>query len=273
MTFASRRLRLVSIAALLAALLAWLNWLYDLSLRDASFFSGWLLFGGMVFLTLYNIRKKLPFLPLLSSSFWLQLHIYSGLLVLVAFLLHTAARPPQGLFETALWALFLTVALSGVAGLLLSRTLPNRIRERGQRVNFERIPRLRAELGREVEGLAMQLVTESGSSTIASYHAGRLQSYFQGPRNFVAHLRGKLDPFNKVRGEIESLRRYLNDQEREILDEIRTRVLLKNVLDRQFALQSVLKGWLFVHIALTYALLLVSLCHMILAYAFATGTI
>ena len=43
MTFASRALRNVAVTVVLVAGLAWVERLYDLALRDASFLSGWLL--------------------------------------------------------------------------------------------------------------------------------------------------------------------------------------------------------------------------------------
>ena len=119
----------------------------------------------------------------------------------------------------------------------------------------------------------MRSVTESGSNTIASYYTGRLHGFFQGPRNFLAHLRGTLEPSNKLHEELASLRRYLNAEEQAILEDIEARVRLKDDLDRQFALQSVLKGWLFIHIPLTYLVLLLSLYHIVLVYAFTKGTL
>ena len=70
---------------------------------------------------------------------------------------------------------------------------------------------------------------------------------------------------------VQSQRRYLNAEGREILDEIEWRVVAKNNLDRQFALQWLLKGWLFVHIPLTYSLILVAVVHAVLVYAFGGG--
>ncbi len=65
--------------------------------------------------------------------------------------------------------------------------------------------------------------------------------------------------------------RYLNDKEREILDQITELVEAKYNLDYRYALQSVLKRWLFLHIPLTYGLLIVSVLHAILANAFFGG--
>jgi hypothetical protein len=45
----------------------------------------------------------------------------------------------------------------------------------------------------------------------------------------------------------------------------------KDGLDYHHALQLTLKLWLFVHIPLTYSLLIFSLVHLVLVYAFAGG--
>ena len=73
--------------------------------------------------------------------------------------------------------------------------------------------------------------------------------------------------------EIDGQKRYLNREGRELLEEIAWRVEAKDNLDRQHALQLLLKAWLFVHIPLTYSLILVALVHLMLVYAFDGGTL
>ncbi len=272
MTFASRALRNVAVTVVLAAGLVWVDRLYDLSLRDASFLSGWLLVVGVGLLALYNVRKKFPFLPLIDASSWLQAHIYTGWLVIALFLLHTSFRLPNGALEIALWLLFVVVAGSGLVGLALSRTLPDRLRRHGERIIFERIPTFRAELAREVEVIAMRSVTEASSNTIAQYYVTHLQPFFHGPRNMIGHLTGSNEALLRMSREIKSLEQYLNKEGREILDEIEWRVIAKDNLDHQHALQWLLKCWLFVHIPLTYSLILVAAAHAVLVYAFGGGT-
>ncbi len=271
MTFASRALRNVAVTVVLVAGLVWVDRLYDLALRDAPFLSGWLLVVGVGLLALYNVRKKFPFLPLIDASLWLQVHIYTGWLVIALFLLHTSFRLPNGALEIALWLLFVVVAGSGLVGLALSRTLPNRLRGHGERIIFERIPAFRAELAREVEELAMRSVTETSSNTIAQYYVTHLQPYFCDPRNFIGHVTGSNEGLLRMSRKIKSLEQYLNKEGREILDEIEWRVIAKDNLDHQHALQWLLKCWLFVHIPLTYSLILVAVAHAVLVYAFGGG--
>jgi hypothetical protein len=149
--------------------------------------------------------------------------------------------------------------------------VPERLGRHGERIVFERIPVFRAQLTREVEALATRSVTELSSTAIADYYARRLQPFFRRARNRSAHLIGYNAPAQAMVREIAGIKRYLDDAGREILDDIEARVLAKNNLDYQETWQLVLKGWLFVHIPLTYSLLLVMVVHVLLAYGFSMG--
>ncbi len=272
-TYLSRRLWNFAITGLLAVALVSVTVVYDISLRDPSFLTGWLLAGGIAFLAIYNTRKKLPFLPLGRSAVWLQAHIYVGLLVVLVFLLHTSFAVPNGPVEVSLWVLFVAVAGSGLIGIALSRALARFLHLRGERVIFERIPVFRARLAEEVRDLAQKSVSDIASTTIAQYYATRLHDYFRGPQHFFAHLRRSEDPLLRMQREIKSLERYLDERGKDILAEIESRVVAKNNLDFQYALQLVLKLWLFVHIPLTYGLILIAVVHMVLVFAFSAGTL
>src|ERR1051325_10724014 len=87
----------------LVAVLAGSYWILDAaltnSLRRPAHASGLVLLGVILLLTLFNARKKLPFLPLLKASTWLQVHIYAGLFSMVLFLFHVGFKMPQGTLE------------------------------------------------------------------------------------------------------------------------------------------------------------------------------
>src|SRR5947209_6018170 len=74
-----------------------------------AYLSGWVLFAVMLALTFYNARKKLSFLPLLTSEGWLQFHIYAALLTAVLFAVHVSYKIPTGWFEGALAWLYILV--------------------------------------------------------------------------------------------------------------------------------------------------------------------
>ena len=236
-----------------------------------SFLTGWILFALMLALTFYNGRKKLPFLPLLSSEAWLQFHIYAGLLTGVLFVVHISYHMPTGWFQNVLAWLYLLVMLSGFFGLFISRALPKRLTTRGGEVLFERIPAIRRGLQERAETLALKSISEAKSATIADFYSRELKGFFETQRNFGLHLLEVSSPANRVLNRIKDLNRYLNEQERSVIDQIALLVRQKDGLDYHHALQLVLKTWLFVHIPLTYSLLVFTLAHIILVFAFSGG--
>ena len=68
--------------------------------------------------------------------------------------------------------------------------------------------------------------------------------------------------------ECDALERYLGVQERVILKKLELLIEKKDDVDYQYAGQAALKYWLFAHVPLTYSLLLVSLLHGVVIYAF-----
>jgi hypothetical protein len=225
----------------------------------------------MLLLASFNLRKKLPILRLGSSSGWTQVHIYAGLLSLVLFFVHLGFALPNGRLEVMTAILFALVALSGVLGLWLSRSLPARLTRRGENILFERIPAFRAHLRAEVEELVGRAVAEHGSSILPQFYNASLRSYFAGPRNFAAHILESRRPYHHLTERMGALERYLNNEERAILARVADRVSTKNNLDYQYAGQALLKYWLFIHIPLTYGLLFCVLAHALTVYVFMGG--
>ncbi len=260
---------------------------YSVSLFRSQYISGWALFLSVLFLALYNLRKKLSFIPLGTSSAWLQIHLLVGWLTIVFFLLHIEFRVPNGFLDVILSLFYVLVAGSGIFGLWISRGFAPRLtrfgseshgsletdrRKIGEEVIFERIPQLSRSLGEEARALALRSVGEAKSTTISDYYADRLMPYFQKPRNFWLHLIESSRPLQVMLNEIHVLRRYLNEKEQEIFDELADFIQQKNELDYQYAHQAMLKRWLFFHIPFTYAMLIFALLHLIVVYAFSGGT-
>lgn len=271
-SLARRRLRNGTVTLLLLAALAATVYLRQLTLHDTSYLTGWLLIAAFLVLAGYNLRKKLPFLPLASSASWLQLHLYLGLASAVLFLLHTGWTWPGGTFEITLWTLTVGLFVTGLLGLALSRLTPSAITWHGERVIFERIPRLRRQLAEEVEQLATRSVEETASGTIASYYADTLKPYFDRPRHRWYHLLRSKRPVRQLCRQIRTLERYLSEPGRRTLKDIEDAVLAKDNLDFQETWQGLLKGWLFLHIPLTYAVLVAVPLHVVLVYAFGADT-
>jgi len=239
------------------------------TLVHENFVTGWLLTGAIALLAAYNLRRNLPFLPLGSSSDWLQLHVYLGLLGVVLFLLHVGMEVPNGPMELGLAAIYGLVAGSGVIGLIMARSVPERLSRRGEEVLYDRIPKFRRQLMDRAEALALRAVEETGSTTIADYYTDRLRPFFDGPRNYLGHVLEISRSRHHLLDEMRDLERYLNDNETAILREIADLTRAKDDLDYHYALQSMMKRWQFVHVPLSFALIIFVLLHMVIVYAFA----
>jgi hypothetical protein len=240
-------------------------------LTRLAYLTGWVLLAVILVLTIFNARKKLPFLPLFSAESWLQFHIYAGLITGVLFAVHISYRWPTGWFEGVLAWLYALVMLSGLYGLFLSRTIPKRLNTRGGEVLFERIPAIRRALADRAEALALISVADAKSTTIADFYARELKEFFSGTRNLILHYLEVRSPVQRLMNQIDDLNRYLSATERATLAEIAELVRQKDGLDYHYALQLSLKLWLFTHIPLTYSLLLWTLAHVVIVFAFSGG--
>ena len=235
------------------------------------YITGWALLALMLVLTGYNARKKLPFLPLLKSSTWLQIHLYLGLFTGLAFILHLQWRWPGGVFEALLSALFVGVTLSGIVGWWISRTLPKRLTTAGGEVPYERIPVIRRALREEAEALVLGAIPTAKATTLADFYTGRLAAFFDGPANFRAHALGSRRPLATLLDDFIEVDRFLGPAEKETSAKLAALVRQKDALDFHRTAQLLLKSWLFVHIPLTYGLLVFSFVHIVLVYAFSGG--
>lgn len=271
MRFSHQRWFGLTVFLILSVGILWLQLQYAGKIAHLAYLSGWALLGVFLLLTVYNGRKKLSFLPLLTSEQWLQFHIYAGLLTGVLFVVHISFRMPSGWFQGVLAWLYILVMASGFFGLYISRAIPKRLTTRGGEVVFERIPAVRHNLEQQAQALALQSVSESKSSTIADFYMRELKVFFNGPRNASYHLSENDGPVNRILTKINDVNRYLNDQERATLEKIATLVRQKDGLDYHYAHQLLLKVWLFSHIPLTYCLLLFTAAHIVLVFAFAGG--
>tara|TARA_R110002012_G_scaffold61258_2_gene160692 strand:- start:869 stop:1702 length:834 start_codon:yes stop_codon:yes gene_type:complete len=270
--FTRRRLRNGTITALAAALLIAVHHLAETALHDTRFVTGWTLILLIAGLALFDLRRRIPVLPLGDASSWEQVHIYAGWLTVVVFLTHTGFGLPDGPFEIALWVPFVAVTISGTVGIWLNRVLPRRMRDHGARELYDRIAARRAEIAAEAKSLAVASASDTGSVTIADYYQKELSAYFQGPRNALSHLTGYHGHLHRQIEQIHSLHRYVDVGGRAILDRLCELVEAKDDLDYQYAAQSALRLWLFVHVPLAHGLLVLMVVHAVLAYAFKVGS-
>jgi hypothetical protein len=260
-------LSLLTLAACLGLALALPR--LEAALPRLVYLSGWALLALCLFLTLYNARKKLPFLPLGSSRLWLQLHAYAGLFTGALFLVHCRFRVPGGPFNLALAAAFLAVTFSGIFGWWLSRVIPRRLTSAGGEVPYERIPAVRRDLRQRAERAVLAAVPEAQAATLADFYARELAPVFAAPPRFFPHLLGSRVALNNHLAALAEVGRYLGPAEQARAAELGELLRARHVVDFHYANQLLLKAWLFAHVPLTYALLLLTAVHILLVHAYA----
>jgi hypothetical protein len=265
---ARRRIQNAALFAVLAMVAIVANQVLDVLHYRTPFFSGWYLLGLIVVLALYNVRKKLALFPVGTSAGWLQFHLYAGVMTSVVFALHVGLRIPDGVFERMLAVFYLGTFTSGVVGLILSRAFPARITSRGEEVLFERIPVFLKQLRDDVEKVVFTCVEQTETTAIPELYLSHLKPFFEKPRNTFWHLVHSGRPRQRLLMEIRRQQRFLSEDERQAIDQITDRVRTKDDLDYQYALQGTLKVWLFVHIPLTYGLLVMSVFHGLAVYGY-----
>ena len=163
--------------------------------------------------------------------------------------------------------MFILLAGSGVVGIYLTRTIPKNLAGRGGEVIFERIPIFVRQLREQAEALVVESVQFNDSTIIADFYQSRLAGYMAAPRKLIMVDRLR----DQYQRELRALHRYLSDEEREVAEKLSNVLNIKDGADFHYGRQGLLKAWLFVHIPLTYAVLLFAATHVLLVHAFRGG--
>ena len=259
--------------------LFWLVWIYGNGLRDPRYLDGWVLAGGMILQLYFHFAVKTARLSPKSAMRWRKVHIFVGYLLIAAFISHSDFSLPDTGFEWALWAGFVLVTLSGIFGTYLAWSLQAK-RGIDERAGDDHIAARRAELAQAVQAVVAMTDPAAAAAVLPTppYHAwimdlytNHLRDFFQGQGNVIAHLIGSQRPLKRLTEEIDNLSRYVDKQAQEKLEAIKTLAVEKDRLDFARVHLGLTKGWLFVHVPVTYSLIVLSLLHVLVVYAFSSG--
>ncbi|MFZ1103125.1 MAG: hypothetical protein WAN86_09855 [Hyphomicrobiaceae bacterium] len=259
--------------------LFWLVWIYGNGLRDPRYLDGWVLAGGMGLQLYFHIAIKTATLSPKAAARWRKIHIFLGYLLIAVFIFHSDFSLPDTGFEWALWASFVLVTLSGIFGTYLAWSLHKWSID--EYISYDRVPTRRAELARDVQAAvakadpaaaAIALPAPPHDAWIMDLYATHLRDFFQGQRNFTAHLIGSQRPLKRLSDEIDNLSRYVDPRSQEKLAAIKNLVIEKDRLDFARVYLGLAKGWLFVHVPVTYALIVLTVLHVLVVYAFSSRT-
>lgn len=273
------RITPILLIAMVAGALLWLVWIYGSGLRDPRYFDGWVLAGAMGLQLGFHIAMATGRLAPKSAMRWKRLHIYIGYILIAAFVSHSDFTLPDTAFEWALWSGFVAVTLSGIWGTYLAWFIKAR-RRNDEEVSYDRIPSLRTALAHEVESVVARIDPNAPQlalpglphdAWIADLYATRLKTFFESSHNASAHFFGSQRPLRRLTDEIDSLAAYVDQHGREKLADIKSLVIEKDRLDFLSVFLGLNRIWLLVHVPVTYALIVLSVVHILVVYAFSSG--
>lgn len=238
-------------------------------------------FGFMVFVTLLSLRKKFPIWRIGRAQTWMRGHLWLGALSLPMILLHAGFLFGHGLTSVLMW-LFIVVYASGVYGAWLQHTLPRRIlHDVPMETIYEQIDHVRAQLLDEADTVVADATgrlevsvppAASGATMLATvmridadvtaplreFYLKEIRPFVQAPTRShpLANEASAAGRFQKLRPLLPaSLHQAISDLE-SICEEERQ-------LMRQQRMHGVLHAWLLVHVPLSFALMALSIAHII----------
>jgi hypothetical protein len=251
-------------------------------------------FAAMTIVTLLALRKKFPIWRIGRAQAWMRAHLWLGALSLPLVLLHAGFLLGHGLTSVLMW-LFAVVYVSGFFGAFLQHTMPRRLaRSVPMETIYDQIGHVRRQLVREgdtvVAGASgkleisvaarpgpLEAAAGAAESTLASvmrvaaddgaalreFYTREMRPFLERPSRhhslanptLAAASFGKLRPlvpsrFEEAIADLENL----CEEERQLLQQERMHRLLH--------------GWLIVHVPLSFALMALTIVHIVMALRF-----
>ncbi|MBI1851327.1 MAG: hypothetical protein HYR85_13385 [Planctomycetes bacterium] len=256
----------------------------------------------MLFAGLFGARKKVPTWRLGRAETWLKGHIWLGLLAVPLILFHSGFAF-GGTLTTLLMVLFYLEIASGIFGLVLQQVLPKMILERVPRETiFEQIDRkiefLVKEADERVEQVAGTLGVESPEVAMVAagarersaggFDKSRLKTastpvaavpqseplrdfYLSEVRPFLlsnGKLTGPLANDTEAKGRFRNVRLKVPSTLHETISEIEDICKERQEYELQRKIHFWLHGWLWVHVPISMALLVLAAFHAVMALKF-----
>ncbi|MCB1484130.1 MAG: hypothetical protein KDJ17_04465 [Hyphomicrobiaceae bacterium] len=270
---------LLLLICMASACLLELVFLYGNALRDPRYLDGWILAGGMGLQIYFHIAVKCGWLSAKSAKRWRKLHIYTGLALIAVFFSHTQTSLPDTSFEWALWLSFVLITLSGLVGILIASAI-KAARRANQPTSRELIQARLAELARDVEAVLPRADSSRAPPGLPGspddiwtkdLYDKHLKDYFAQGRFSWRRLNGGQKAHRSITYEIDHLAHYASASSKERLAAIRKLVEERRRLDAAYRLVILSDAWPFIHVPLTYALTVLTVLHVLVVYAFASG--
>ena len=245
-------------------------------------------FGLMLFATLLSLRKKFPVWRVGRAQTWMRGHLWLGLLSYPIILLHAGFSWGGPLTRAMMW-IFTFVIISGIAGAVLQHFMPRLITQRvPMETIYDQIDRVQAQLLTEadeliasIDAIATKLGLYVAAAKVGS--AATLPATGTTPEAAVNELRSvyteSIRPFLAARGAYRHplyarknakgmfirLRKLTPEELKDVIEDLENVCEEKRDLDRQSRMHRGLHAWLFIHLPLSFALIVLGFIHAVWA--------
>jgi hypothetical protein len=225
--------------------------------------------GMIVWLSLLGVRKRVIGSKPFSLKGWTSAHVYLGLSLIVVGTLHTGFQLGWNV-HTLAWALMMIVIVSGLWGISLYATLPERLSaNRGEVTQQQMLEAIRT-LDRQLDAAAQPLGADDAALVrlsleecqIAGSVGQRLSGNYAGDGNAraVAAITQKVMAGLRTGSAEERLQQiqFLLERKEAALAQARRHIRMKTQLEL----------WLYIHVPVTVALLAALLAHIISVFLY-----
>ena len=252
---------------------------YQDALRDPRYLDGWVLAGGMSLQLYFHIAVTARSLSPRAAARWRRFHILLGYLLIPTFILHCDYAFPDTALEWALWSCFVFISLSGLFGIYIAWSLKSRDAT-VQSVGFDRIPVRRAELARDLHAIVHTAHPAAASTAlppppydawIRELYADCLRDFFAKRPSLPGRLIGARHRLNRVMDAIDNLSGFVDEPSQKKLALIKSLVVEKDRLDAAHVALGLSRGWLLIHVPATYMLIVLTVVHVLVVYAFSSA--
>jgi hypothetical protein len=174
---------------------------------------------------------------------------------------------------------FVLVSASGMFGTYLL-WLTQAKRPIDASVSLSRIPALRAELRQSMLAIAAASNATSPNvdlpelpydGWIREFCETDSMAFLERRSNVLGHLVGSQRHLSLFTDAIDNLARYVDQPGKAKLATLKTLAIEKDRLDFTQVSLGLSRGWLFVHVPITYSLLILTVVHIVVAYSFSSG--
>ena len=208
----------------------------------------------IVWLSLLGLRKRNITEGRWSLKAWTSAHVYLGLALIVIGTLHTGFQFGWNV-HTLAYALMMFVIISGIYGVVVYATLPEKVSANRQQMTKGQMLEALAGIDRQLESAAQPLGRDDADLVIAALE--------QDPFRFgiIARLSGTYKRCRTIAA-LKTMQPIEADGEK-VVKLLRKRRAQLEQIRRQMRLRAMLDVWLYIHVPVTIALIAALTAHIV----------